>query len=470
MHVLSLVPCRRLLAAALALIACSPAAARAQAEPPALAIVGVIVVPMTEGGGVLRGQTVLVRGGRIEAIGPADRMAVPADAVRVDGAGRWLMPGLADMHVHLEYTPEPDLLPLFVANGVTTIRSMDGRPSILQWRRRIAAGELAGPRIYTAGPLLDGDPPLRDDNTVVRTADEARAAVDAQHAAGYDFIKVYTNLSPDAYQAVLDAARERGMRVAGHVPRRLDLADALASGQHSLEHLADFADAIESADSRVRGRWHWSKLYLGMPADADSARAVAERVAASGVWIVPTVIQADRGLAPMDSMRTWLESPAMHALPMAQAAWDPARWDAEQRQRYEQMDAEDWRAVARGPANRRMLVRALHQAGARLALGTDTPNPFVLPGFSVHDELANFVAAGLPAEAALAAGTREAARMMGDEAEWGTVEVGRRADLLLLDANPLDDVRNASRIAGVVLAGRWLPREALQAMLTPPAT
>jgi imidazolonepropionase-like amidohydrolase len=457
-------PLRPSLAAALfaSLAAAVPAAAQARMpEREDVAFVGVTVVPMTPGDSVLRDRTVLVRGGRIAAVGAVSEVEVPDDVRRIDGRGKYLMPGLADMHVHLEHFDDPALLALFVANGVTTVRNMDGRPKVLEWRRAAADGALLGPRIVTAGPILDGDPPLLDDNTVVRTAEEARAAVRAQVAAGYDFVKVYTNLSPEAYRAVVDEAGRAGVAVAGHVPRALEVADVVEAGQRSIEHLSDFDGMIEAAGSPFRGRWHWSKRLLGMPADTAAMRVAAEWLAASEVWVVPTLTEPERGMMTAEEVRAWAAGPtAAYLPPEARGFWEKAMG-----RRTGRMDADDWALVRRGRENRLALVGALHRAGARLLLGTDTPNPFVVPGFSVHEELAALVAAGMPPAAALAAATREPARFLGRLDEAGTVEAGKRADLLLLDANPLDEVAHAARPAGVMLAGRWLPRERLDAML-----
>ncbi len=448
-------PRRRPLAlAALLLSACSSAPAPSAApagEPATLALVGVHVLPMTPGVGVLPNHTVLVRGGRIAMIGPAGDVQVPPGALRIEGEGRYLMPGLADMHVHLEYSRDPELLKLFLANGVTTVRSMDGRPYILGWKRAVAAGELLAPTIYTAGPLLDGDPPLRDDNTVVRTAEEARAEVLAQADAGYDFVKVYGNLSEEAYRAVLAAAAERGLPVAGHLPRGVTVEEALRSGQRSIEHAATFGEAVEADDSPFRDRFHWSKLFLAMPVDSARMEAVAREAARSGAWITPTLIQAERGLAPPDSVAAWIAAPETALLPRDAVEF----WKAEAERNASRMDAADWERVRRGRENRERLVRTLYRAGARLLVGTDTPNPFVVPGFSVLGELRSFVDAGLPRSAVLAAATRGAAEALGEIEEFGTVEAGKRADLLLLSGNPLEDLDALRNPEGVMVRGRF---------------
>lgn len=450
------------LALLLPLLACAgstgPSTDRtAPADPGTTAFVGVTVIPMTSPGLVLPDQTVIVRGGRIAEVGPRSGIAVPAGAQRIDGTGRFLIPGLADLHVHLEYFDDPEILRLFLEHGVTTVRNMDGRPYLLEWRDRIAAGELAGPAIVTAGPLLDGDPPLRDDNTVVRDTAEAARIVAGQHAAGYDFIKVYTNLSPETWTAILAAARERGMPVAGHVPRGVSVEQALEAGMASIEHLDGYDDLIEADDSPFRSRWHWSKRYLAMPADAAKMRSAAERTAAAGVWSVPTLVEKEK-LAPLAEMSGWLARPEIQRLPRQfRDAWDPAGWDPQRRGAVERMDAEDFALLARGRRQRLALVKALSDAGAGLLVGSDTPNPFVVPGFAVLEEIRLFGEAGLTPDQALAAATREAARFLRQEEEFGTIAPGRRADLVLLAANPLDDLTHLDRRVGVMARGRWYP-------------
>jgi imidazolonepropionase-like amidohydrolase len=449
----------------LALTAGTASAQETKKEPaaPGTAFVGVHVIPMSGGVTILHDQTVLVQGDRITVIGPRDAVVVPEGTSVIDGTGRYLMPGLADLHVHLEHFESPDLLALFLANGVTTVRNMDGRPHILEWRRKIAAGELAGPTIVTAGPLLDGAPPLLPDNTVVKNAAEAAAAVAAQADAGYDFIKIYSNLSAEAWTAVLKTARERGLPVAGHVPQAVGIERVLGSGQISIEHLDGYDALIEADDSPFRKGWHWSKLYQGMPADGDKIRRAAERTAVARVWNIPTLVEKEQ-IAPLEEMVGWLDRPEMRYLPAAaRKAWDPRTWDPERARLVKSMDAEARAILARGRENRLALVRVLHDSGAGLLVGTDTPRPFVVPGFSVLEELRLFTEAALPPERALATATREAGRFLGQD--FGTVEEGRRADLLLLEGNPLDAVGHVARRTGVMVRGRWYPQAELQAML-----
>ncbi len=446
----------------LALSSCANDGSTEQPASSAVAFVGVNVLAMAETGVVLEDQTVIVQGDRITAIEPSGSVDVSPQTVQILSRGKYLMPGLADMHVHLEYFDDPAILQLFLANGVTTVRNMDGRPYILEWKRKIAQADLLGPAIYTAGPLLDGDPPLRPDNTVVRSPAQARAAVMDQYSSGYDFIKVYTNLSFEAYAEILVAAAEHGLPVAGHLPNDVNLIEVFErGGQSAIEHLGDYAESIEAVDSPFTEGWHWSKRFLGMPMNADRARSVIERQVMADVWTVPTIVQADKEVASPEIVRTWLEASEMAYVEAEGLEY----WEEQSQQTARRMDSADWELIEQGRRNRIELTRIMREAGVSLLVGTDTPNPFVVPGFSIHEELQNFVAAGFTPEAALISATREAARFLGDLDDWGTVERGKEANLLLLDSNPFDNIENVRQPAGVMIKGQWFPREELDRML-----
>jgi hypothetical protein len=430
--------------------------ASAQGDGAQVAIVGVTVIPMTGGGATLADHTVLIRDGRIAALGPRRSLSIPAGAQVIEGKGRYLMPGLTDAHVHLEYVEDPNILKLFLVNGVTTVRSMDGRPFIRDWRERVKSGGLIGPRIVTAGPIIDGSPPAREDNLAVAEAASARAAVVEQKREGYDFIKAYSNLSAESYEAIVAEAKFQGLQVAGHVPKVVKLERAISS-LSSLEHLGDLAGAVAvQGGSATPG---WARRSLAAPLDQVRLRALAQQLAASGVWVVPTAVQQDRWLAPAAQVESWLADPQMRNLPPQSAdQWKGSvRWSS-------RMDADDWKLLEQARKNRLAVISAFREAGVRLLIGSDTPNPFVIPGASVHLELANFVAAGFTPAEALAAATIETARMLGLENEQGSIQVGRRADLLLLSANPLTDVGNAQARVGLVLGGRWIAERYLQSM------
>ena len=422
---------------------------------------GVSVLSMAGEIATLADQTVLVSGESIIGVGHRDDVSVPETFAAIDGTGKYLMPGLADMHVHLEYNDDPGVLDLFLANGVTTVRNMDGRPYILKWRDRIARGEWRGPTIHTAGPILDGDPPLRDDNLAIGSPDDARRAVRDQASAGYDFLKVYTNLSAEAYAAVAETAEDHGLPMAGHVPRGVDVEEFLVSGIRSIEHVTELGDLVEAEDSPFRDGWHWSKLYMGMPVDPDSFGYAAALLADSGVWVVPTMVQADRAIAQRATVDAWLAAPEMTYVDARGRGF----WESSATRQLDRMDASDWALVDAGRSNRLRLVGVLDAAGAALLIGTDTPNPFVVPGFSLHEELANFETAGIDRARILALATLGAAQFLEADGEVGTVEVGMRADLILLDADPLKALDALRNPAGVMVRGAWLPRETLIRML-----
>ncbi|HEX8251732.1 MAG TPA: amidohydrolase family protein, partial [Thermoanaerobaculia bacterium] len=376
---------------------------------------------------------------------------VPAGAEIVEGAGRYVMPGLVDAHVHLEYFDDPALLRLFLAHGVTTVRNMDGRPQIVAWRDAIRERTLIGPRIVTAGPILDGAPPLLPDNLSIATPAAGREAVAAQAALGYDFVKVYTNLAPDVYAAIVEEARARGLRVAGHVPRAISVATAAAS-QASIEHLADIGRWAEADDSPYRGKFHWSKLVLAAPLDAQKVANVADQLAAAGTHVVPTMVQVARSVATEARLTQWLAEPEVAQLPVQFRD----EWASRVRRASSRLEGEDWQIVERGVQQRRDVVRALHDANVQLLVGTDTPNPFVVPGAAVQEELQHLVDAGLPIAAVLVAATRAPCEFL--RLDCGVIAAGKRADLLIMDRNPLQSVANV-RPGAVMVGGRFFSRE-----------
>jgi len=387
--------------------------------------VDVTVVPMDRER-TIEHQTVLVRDGRIAAIGTE---RPPDGALVIDGSGRFLMPGLADMHVHVWY--EEELL-LFLANGVTTVRNLWGKPMHLRWRGEIDRGERLGPAFFTTGDIVDGRPPIWQGSTGVANAEEARATVAAQAADGFREVKVYNKIPAAAYEALLDEARKRRMRVTGHVPVRVGI-DRVLGRQDCIEHL----------DGYFGFPWRW---------DRTGARALAVRTAEAGTWNCPTLVVYEKIAGDPRALRA---RPEMRFVPpRLLATWDPAR-DF----RLKGFTADDRDRLAQWNVKRNELVKLLRDAGAPLLLGTDSGNPFVVAGWSAHEELALLVAAGLTPFEALSTATRNAAEYLEDDA--GTVAAGKRADLLLLAGNPLEDVRHAAKPLGVMVRGRWLPAEEL---------
>jgi imidazolonepropionase-like amidohydrolase len=424
------------------------------------AFVGVTVVPM-DSPRVLPNQTVIVRGEHIAEIGPARQVHVPATARRIDAHNSSLIPGLVDMHVHLMEGER--YLPLLLANGVTTVRNMAGGPQITSLRERIQNRTLLGPNIYTAGPLVDGSPPVWPGSDVVTTGEQARKLVEAQKNAGYDFLKVYDNLQPAAYEAIMKSARQLHMPVAGHVPPQVGLQRVLDAHQHSIEHLTGYFEWLQTKQSPFQQGnnneiyRHPAHLLAQRQAlvdwlDESRIPQIASATAKAGTWNVPTLV-AWRNMKRREDIDSAWKSPAMqYATPMLRNWWNSAN----------EYTQENFAAKQRGDAARNKILKALHDAGARILVGTDTPHPFVMPGFSVHEELANFVAAGLSPYEALRAATADAAEFLGAAREFGRVKVGARADLVLVMGNPLEDVGNARRIVGVMVRGVWLSRDDLR--------
>jgi imidazolonepropionase-like amidohydrolase len=383
-------------------------------------------------------QSVRIRNGRIAAIGPVAELPVSDSALRIDGRGKYLMPGLADMHVHLFNSK--DLL-LYLANGVTTIRNLGGygaADSILEIRGQVRAGERLGPTIYTSGNWLDGDPPYRSINTVVRTPTEARAEVERQARAGYDFIKVYVTLAPDVYREITSTARANGIPVTGHVPSRVGLARVLESGQVAVDHVAQLTGG--SDPGRVAARLSSAKVSvtttLVMLRLSLSMRGAPERM--EGLLARP-----EARLVSPATRRFWREAPFV-GLPRTDAA------------------------LERYPESQEM-VRALERAGASLLLGTDAGLWGNLPGFSALEEARLLVESGLTPYQALRTATVEPAdvlnRHVRGASQPGAIRVGNRADLVLLEGNPLVDIANLRRQAGVMVRGKWLPASELDRLL-----
>ena len=406
----------------------------------AIAFERVRVLPM-DSTRALADQTVLVRGDRITAMGPSGSIDIPEDALRIDGRGATLVPGLADMHVHL-YS-EADLLN-YLAHGVTTVLDLHGSPRTRGWRENVRFGAIAGPTIYAAGPALNGYPP--GNPTFVALDDPARAAFEIrrQKAAGYDLVKVYSTLAPEVYRAVMETAEAEGLAVVGHLPLQLGLEGALEAGQIMVAH----------------GEEYWKVVGR-----ADSARVqeAVEATRAAGAWVTPNLSAIDRILAEAADLPALLGHPeAAFTSPASYSEWLPSNnryWGADTGRFLPGMRAE--------LAFIRSLTRRLSAAGVPLLVGTDSP-VVGFPGASAHRELALLVEAGLTPYEALAAATREAgafvAAAIGDNERFGRIAPGQRADLLLVDGDPLADVGALRRIRGVMARGVWRTREELVGM------
>lgn len=403
-----------------------------------VAFVDVYVIPMNRDG-VLDHQTVIVRDGRIAKMGPAAEVKAPPGAITVDGRGKYLMPALAEMHGHLpgpNAGPEltENILFLYLANGVTTVRGMQGNLSHLELKNRIERGELLGPQLWVPGPAITGN--------AAPTPDAGRRLVEEQHAAGFDHLKIHEGLSRETYDTIVATAKRLGMRFAGHVPDAVGVYHVLESGQASIEHLDNYVETVGGPDS----------------ADDRRIAQVVSATCAAHVWTVPTLALWETFLGTEDSAVLAAREELRYVPP----AWRN-NWAQQLAQMRKSAAPSQQRLVTL--ALRRRILKALQTAGCPIALGTDSPQLYSVPGFSIHREMRSMAAAGLTPQQILSSGTREVARYFGAEREFGSVAAGQRADLLLLNGNPLGDLANVARRVGVMVKGRWIPEADIRGRL-----
>jgi imidazolonepropionase-like amidohydrolase len=401
---------------ALAALAFASSAGAVPPPPTTFAFVNVTVVPM-DTDRVVPAQTVIVRNGRIESIGPANRTTVPRAAMTIDGRGRYLMPGLAEMHAHIPPQDDveqwtSDVLFLYVANGITFARGMLGAPHHIALRERAARGEIVSPRIYTSGPSLNGNS--------VQSPDAGRRMVAEQKRAGYDFLKIHPGLDRARYDAIVAAAREHDIAWAGHVPWEVGLPHALAAGQATVDHLDETMRPLLREDSPLRDAppsfFGWN---LVDDVDEDGIEPLARRTREAGAWMVPTESLIRHVLLPEPSAEELGARDEMRYMPRATVeAWVRNKHMLHGQQEYD--EARKRRFVEL----RAKLIAALNDEGV-LLLGADAPQIFNVPGFAIHHELDMLVDAGVSPFDALASGTRNVARFLGEEQRFGTAFLPR---------------------------------------------
>ncbi len=419
-------------------------------RPPALAIVNVTVIPMdrerTE-----PDQTVIVRGDRIEALGPDASVTVPPGARRIEGRGKFLIPTLSEMHAHIPPGNATDaeiarVLTLYAVNGIGTVRGMLGDPKHLPLRDRANRGEILSPWIYTSGPSFNG--------SSASSAAVAVQMVKDQKAAGYDLLKIHPGVKRDVFDAMAAAADAAGIRFAGHVPLDVGLMRALEARYATIDHIDGYVEAL------AREGASGSEMFgLNLTGVLDESRipALVEATRKAGVQIVPTEALFRHWVGPdePETMRAWAE---MQYVPKDQLS----QW-VESKKKL--MAGSTPAERARFLEVRGRLIKALHAGGAGLLLGSDGPQVWNVPGFSVHRELRYLVQAGLTPYQALETGTRNVAVFFGTSADRGTIAQGKRADLVLLEGNPLADIGNSSKIGAVVLGGRLLTKDEIDKQL-----
>lgn len=445
---------------------------RTALTPGAFAITGVTVIPMT-GDTTLRDATVVVRDGRIAEIGAARNVQVPSGARQVDGRGKYLIPGLADMHTHLYSDGDiPDSVARYevgvmVANGVTATRFMMGTREHFTLRREIEAGRVTGPQLWLASPQFTGKEDVN--SRVVTSPEDARRAVKEMADLGYDFIKLTLFITPPVYDAIVDEAKRQRIPVVGHVDPEVGVARALQAGQQ-IEHLDNYLESVlaDSAPMKLsvsdRGLFrpkYWESLDW---IDGRKVERIAGETARSGTFTCPTLTVFKKAFAlgqteeEIRSRPDWsIMPPELRKLYLGarEKYWSQAASE-ERRMRYVEV--------------RDRLVKTISDSGGKIMAGSDTPEWFFGYGWTIHRELESLVAAGLTPYQALAAGTRNPAEFLRASKEWGTIERGKRADFLLLEANPLEDIRNTTRIEAVSVGGRWLDRAERERMIADAAT
>jgi len=426
------------------------------APPPPVAFVNVTVIPMDRER-TLRGFSVVTQGDKIVAFGANANVRVPAGATRIDGTGKYLIPGLAEMHAHIPPGNAPDttisrVLELFALNGITTVRGMLGTPRHLYFRDRANRGDILSPRIWTSGPSFSGGS--------VPSPDSAVRMVMAEKALGYDFLKIHPGVTRAAFDSIDAAAKRSGIRFAGHVPLDVGLTRALEARYWSIDHIDGFVEAsLRNGAPLTAAQGGFFGVSLVNELDESRIPALIAATRAAGVWIVPTenFLEAMAGEDPVERLAARPDMRHVSSAMLQQWATATSNFrnapgmTPEMRRRF--------------IALRRRILKGLHDAGVGIVLGSDAPQLWNAPGFSATRELGTYVAAGLTPWQALVTGTRNVAAFLGNSNEAGTIGNGKRADLILLDANPLTDIGNVGRRAGVMVGGRWLPRAEIEQRL-----
>ncbi|MBV8051892.1 MAG: amidohydrolase family protein [Acidobacteriaceae bacterium] len=447
------------------------------AETNSLVLSHVTVIDTT-GGPAKPDMTIVIIGDRIAEMGKDGEIQPPKNAKSIDGRGKFLIPGLWDMHVHWY---DKDYLPLFIANGVTGIRQMYGVPAFQQWKKEIQTGKLLGPHLLIPSPIVDGPKPVWPGSMAVTNASEGRQAVAEIKRSGADFVKVYSLLPRDAYFAIADESKKEGIPFEGHVPDSVTLQEASDAGQLTVEHLTGVlaacssheAELLKSAQTtaaainagqlpsvRFWGPEFRTRQKLALETySPQKAETVFGQLKKNHTWQCPTLTVL-RSMAYSDDP-SFTNDPRLKYLPRdIVSSWDPKADPF-----LKDKTAEDWAISKKVFTKDLELVGEMERAGVEILAGTDTLNPYCLPGFSLHDELGLLVQSGLTPLQALQAATLNPARFLGRENELGTVSQSKIADLVLLDANPLDDIANTRKISAVVLGGKFFSRSSLDGML-----
>jgi imidazolonepropionase-like amidohydrolase len=432
--------------------------AQTQPDKSVLALTNATVVGIA-GNSSSQRATVLIRGDRIVEVFEPGKIKIPDGAQTIDASGKFLIPGLWDTHMHLSYVTE-EAFPLLIANGVTGVCDMGGDlDQIDHWRDEIRNGTRIGPRIVRAGPVLDG--PRTEEGkyrVTINNAEEGRKAVQSLKQRGVDFIKVYHFLSRDSYFAIANEAKEQGIAFDGHIPNGVSPREASDAGQRRLEHTTVL---LQSTISLQKKEGRSSKELTAQAFDtllgAEGA-AWFQTMVKNGTWHTPTLVLA-RSFLLRSELAAKPDERRKYVAPIVKEHWEK---NNPVPQNVSEQDMADRR---QGLQKMIDVVRVMHKTGVQMLAGTDPPTRDVFPGFSLHDELGLLVEAGFTPREALETATANPAKCLGLLDSHGTIEKGKAADLVLLDADPLADIANTQKIAGVVVAGKFIARPALDQML-----
>jgi imidazolonepropionase-like amidohydrolase len=408
----------------------------------------VTLVPMDKEQ-VIENQTVVVKDGKITAIGSPGKVKHSKNALIVDGKGKYLLPGLAEMHAHVPPVDDleqmKEVLQLFTLHGITTIRGMLGHPRHLELRSKLQSGELVGPRFYTSGPSLNGNS--------VKTPEAGAEMVRQQKQAGYDFLKLHPGLNNETFSAIAKTANQEGMPFAGHVSYEVGVWRAIEAGYASIDHMDGFVESLvpglEAIPEQEAGLF---AMYIADQADTTRIPKLMMALREKNIWVVPTQALAERWMSPAESPEALAGKPEMkYMAPKTVQNWAASKQKMLTDPRY---DAD---AITRYVDLRRKLIKACQDNQVGLLLGCDAPQVFNVPGISTHQELEYLVAAGLSPYEALRTGTVNIGRYYERE-DMGVLKVGAVADLLLLGGNPLEDITQTQRIEGILIGHTYLPK------------
>ncbi|HLZ42855.1 MAG TPA: amidohydrolase family protein [Candidatus Sulfotelmatobacter sp.] len=437
----------------------------AQSSPSVFSIANVTLIDVKSGTAQVH-RNVVVRDGKIDDVRYSSQIKGKLPGMQINGTGKYLIPGLWDMHVHMvfgDWFPHGKevTLPLFIANGITGVRDMGGELEVLlQWRKEIAAGTLIGPRMVISGPMLDGPQPRFPSSIAIKTPEDGRRAVDDLKKRGADFIKLQSLIPRDAVFAIADEAHKQGITFVGHVPDSVRASEMSNAGQKSFEHLIGiFEGASPREDEFLKGPKGPGKFLATY--DEDRAAKLFALLAKNQTWQCPTLVW-ERG-GNLIELNDFAHDPRAKYIP---AYWKDVTWKRFTDQIEHEFNTDDLHTRRLFVEKELEVVKAMQRAGIRFLAGTDTPpGVSIIPGFSLHEELQRFVAAGFTPAEALRTATLNPAMFLSMENELGTIEKGKLADMVLLDANPLDDIHNTQKIAGVVANGRYFSRADLDKLL-----